>query len=55
MAFITDNLWLLILSLVALWYHETRFDLQPSSRNPNQGHEAVQEWLERPHLLYRSL
>jgi hypothetical protein len=49
-----DNVLLLTIGLVAVWYHETRFDLQPSGRNPGQGESAVEEWLERPTLLYKA-
>jgi hypothetical protein len=49
-----DNVLLLTIGLVAVWYHETRFDLQPSGRNPGQGEGAVEEWLERPALLYKA-
>jgi hypothetical protein len=49
-----DNVLLLTIGLMAIWYHETRFDLQPSGRNPGQGESAVEEWLERPTLLYKA-
>jgi hypothetical protein len=40
------------------WYpphhNTTRFNLQPDGRNPNQGAEAVQDWMKRPRQLCRA-
>jgi hypothetical protein len=47
----TDMIILLSFILTVLYYHETRFNLKPTARNPNQGRKTVSEWLERPVLL----
>jgi len=42
----TDTVLLLSFLLMVLYYHETRFNLKPIARNPNQGSEVIAEWIE---------
>src|SRR5271156_39280 len=47
----SETIILLSLLLTILYYYETRFNLKPVAANPDQGREAVAEWLARPELL----
>lgn len=48
-----DELILLFLAAVMLYYHQAHFDLEPSIKNSNRGPELIAEWLERPKLLFK--
>jgi hypothetical protein len=48
-----NELVLLFLAAVMLYYHQAHFNLEPSIKNPKKGPELIVEWLERPKLLFK--
>jgi hypothetical protein len=53
MDILSDELIFLFLITAMLYYHQAHFDLRPSIANPKRGFELINEWLERPKLLYK--
>lgn len=51
---VDEGVILLAVVIALSYYCATRFNLQPDGRNPNQGAEAVQDWMKRPQQLYRA-
>jgi hypothetical protein len=47
------SLFFLFLITAMLYYHQAHFNLRPSIVNPKKGFELINEWLERPKLLYK--
>lgn len=49
-----NDILLIAVTIVLLYYVDSRFDRPPLHRNRLRGEQLIQEWLQQPLLLYRA-